>query len=941
MERPSLPRDPLTLSAGIVPMRPDQISRNPTLNPWLLACLLGGALTPAVDAAAPAARPPATKPAAKAAAPMAPAAYLAALPTLIDRDLFFGDAEITAPQLSPDGAFIAFLKPWNGTRNVWVKRTEEPIDKARPVTADARRPVLNYFWGGGGKFLLWVRDRDADDGVNLYAVDPAAAAAAGADVPAPRNLTDLKGVRAVFYHVPPTDPDAVYVGLNDRDQAWPDLYKVKLSTGERTLLRRNTDRIVGWHFDLKDALRLATRGGENGDQEVLRVDEAGVRRIASCGIFETCEPVRFHKDGRRVYVMTNHGPGLDRVQLSLVDVASGQEERVESDPENKVDLAGPIFSDVTQELIATRYVDDKPRWYWRDESFAAVYEDLVQKLPGREISLLSSTQDERLYLVSARGDVEPGETYLFDRASGTLTLQYRLREALPRTALSEMKAIRYASSDGLEIPAFLTMPKGAPAKGLPLVVVPHGGPWARDMWGYSGLVQFLANRGYAVLQPNFRGSTGFGRKFLDAGNLQWGDRMQDDITWGVKSLVTEGVVDPKRVAILGVSYGGYATLAGLAFTPDVYAAGVSIVGPSSLTTLLESIPPFWEFGRKTFSVRMGDPATPEGKARLARQSPLGAAAKIRAPLLVVQGGSDPRAKKSESDQVVFALRRRGVPVEYLVAPDEGHGFQRPVNTMAAYAAAEAFLARHLGGRAERHLTPEVAARLKEITVDPKTVEPPPRLAAWPAPKPARPLEPGTLRYKSRMERDGHSMEAAVASVVEDGGDGWVVTDTMQSPVGVTTDRAVLSRDTLALRSRTLSRGEASVVRLDVKNGKIVGESRMSGAPRSIDVAFAGDLFADGPGAARLLATLPLGAGYTATYRNFDLSRHQVKPMELKVTGSETVTVPAGTFEAFTVEVASPDDGAKITFWVAKAAAKVVKSVAVVPQSGATLTTELQ
>ena len=261
-----------------------------------------------------------------------------------------------------------------------------------------------------------------------------------------------------------------------------------------------------------------------------------------------------------------------------------------------------------------------------------------------------------------------------------------------------MKAIRYPSSDGLEIPAFLTLPKGVAAKNLPTIVVPHGGPWGRDSWGFNNLAQFLANRGYAVLQPNFRASTGYGKKFLNAGNKQWGDKMQDDITWGVKHLVAQGIADPKRVGIMGGSYGGYATLAGVAFTPDLYAAAVDIVGPSNLITLLESIPPYWEAGRMIFHERMGDPTTAEGKAQLQRQSPLNSAQKIKTPLLVAQGANDPRVKKAEAEQIVIALRDRGFPVEYILAPDEGHGFQRPVNSMALWAASEKFFAKHLGGR---------------------------------------------------------------------------------------------------------------------------------------------------------------------------------------------------------------------------------------------------
>ena len=346
---------------------------------------------------------------------------------------------------------------------------------------------------------------------------------------------------------------------------------------------------------------------------------------------------------------------------------------------------------------------------------------MQSKLQNKEIGFASSTNDERMWLISAYSDTEPGETYLYNRDTKDLKLQYKIRDKINRADLAPMQSITYKSSDGLEIPAYLTLPKGVPAKNLPLIVNPHGGPWARSGWGYNSYAQFLANRGYAVLQPNFRASTGFGKKFLNAGNNEWGQKMQDDITWGVKHLVSQGIVDPKRVGILGGSYGGYATLAGVAYTPDLYAAGVAIVAPSNLKTLLEAIPPYWEAGRTIMYRRMGDPNTPEGKAQMERQSPLNSADKIKTPLLVVQGTNDPRVNIHEANQIVVALRDRGFPVEYMVAPDEGHGFARPVNNMAMIAKAEKFLAKHLGGRYQESMTPEVAKRLGEITVDPKTV----------------------------------------------------------------------------------------------------------------------------------------------------------------------------------------------------------------------------
>lgn len=639
---------------------------------------------------------------------------------IIDRELFFGNPEISSATLSPDGRYIAFRKPWEGTLNLWVKKIEEPFDQARRITAETRRPIPGFFWSRDSRFVLFVQDQGGDENFNVYAVNPSTAPAEGKDVPAARNLTEARGARAVIYDVPRHNPDVIFVGLNDRDPAWHDLYQVRISTGERKLLRQNTEKIAGWVFDRAGALRLAVRTDDNGDTHILRVTEKGFEQVYSCTVFETCGVLQYHPDNQRVYLLTNQGEP-DLSQLVLFDPATRKETLVEADPLEQVDLSAAIFSEKTGELVATAYVGDRLRMYFRDKAYEADYELIKKKLPEMELSLAGSTADERRWMISASSDVEPGERYLYDRDKKALTKQYQVFEKLPREHLAGMKPIRYKSSDGLEIPAYLMLPKGAPARNLPLLVVPHGGPWARDTFGYNAMAQFFANRGYAVLLPNFRSSTGFGEKFLNAGNNEWGQKMQDDLTWGVKHLVSEGIADPKRVGILGGSYGGYAALAGVAFTPEVYAAAVSIVGPSSLLTLLDSLPPYWEAGRKMFYARMGDPTTPEGKKQLERQSPLFAADKIRTPLFVVQGANDPRVKKAESDQIVVALRDRGFPVEYMVAPDEGHGFSRPVNNMAMFAAIEKFLAKHLSGRFQESMTPEVAARLKEIMVDPRTV----------------------------------------------------------------------------------------------------------------------------------------------------------------------------------------------------------------------------
>lgn len=865
-----------------------------------------------------------------------------AQPPLIDRELFFGDPEIAGAQISPDGKFIAFVKPFKGTRNIWVKRTEEPFDKAKPITADTTRPIPSFFWSRDGKYILFVQDKAGDENYLVYAVDPAAGPAAGQEVPAARNLTDVKGVRAIIYAIPRTDMDAMYIGLNDRDKAWHDLYKVRISTGERTLVRQNTERIVGWTFDLKDQLRMATRVADNGDTEVLRVDDKGFTKVYSCSVFEGCGPTRFHKDGKRVYFVTNKGANIDLLRFELFDPMTGKEELVETDPLNRVDFGDAAFSEVTDELVLTSYEDERTRLYWKDKSFEADYKLLQKKLPGKELGLGSSTKDERLWLVSASSDTEPGERYLFDRNTKKLTLQYRTREKLNRDYLASMKPVKYKSSDGLEIPAYLTLPKGVAAKGLPMIVFPHGGPWARDSWGYDAFAQFWANRGYAVLQPNFRGSTGYGKKFIDAGNKQWGDKMQDDITWGVKYLIEQGIVDPKRVGIMGGSYGGYATLAGVTFTPDMYAAAVDYVGPSNLITLLETIPPYWEAGRQLFYQRMGDPNTPEGKAQLNRQSPLNSATKIKTPLLVVQGQNDPRVNKREADQIVIALRDRGFPVEYINAPDEGHGFARPVNNMAMFASAEKFMAKYLGGRFQEDMKPEVAARLKEITVDVKTVTLPKKVEATASgPKPSTDLSAGTYKYKATIVAGPQTIPLTTTTEIkEDGGD-WVLTETADTPFGKFVDTSTVEKGSLALKHRYIDQAGV-IINLDFKDNKATGTMTQNGQSKSISVEVGGIIFGDGGGAFDVLARLPLAADYSTTFRNYDVQKQKAKLKSLKVLGTESITVPAGTFDAYKVELIAADDEAdKQTVWIAKDTHKVIKITATLPSlGGAVMTSEL-
>jgi dipeptidyl aminopeptidase/acylaminoacyl peptidase len=860
-------------------------------------------------------------------------------PPLIDRDVIFGNPEIAAAELSPDGKYIAFLKPWKDTRNVYVKAVGEPFSAARLLTTETKRPVAGYLWTRDSKYILFAKDNDGDENFNVYAVDPSAKPAPGADAPPSRDLTGLKNVRVMLYDVPKSDPDIAYIGLNDRDKAWHDLYRLKISSGEKTLVRKNTERITGWVFDLKGQLRLATRSAENGDTEMLRVDAEGFTKVYSCSVFETCAPLHFQPGDQRVYLETNKG--ADLISLVVFDPQTSKTEVVESDPLGKVDLGGALFSEATDELVETWYTSDRVKTYYKNKAFGDDVHWIEGRFPDHEIRVVSRTKDEQTWLVTAVSDTEPGETLLFDRKTRALTPQFKIWEKLPRTELAEMKSVTYKSSDGLEIPAYLTLPKGIPARNLPTLIIPHGGPWGRDQWGYNPLAQFFANRGYAVLMPNFRASTGYGRKFLDAGNLEWGRKMQDDLTWGVKYMVSQGIADPKRVGILGGSYGGYATLAGVAFTPDLYAAAVDIVGPSNLITLLDSIPPYWESIRKLFYSRMGDPNTPQGKALLMEESPLSSADKIRTPLLVAQGANDPRVNRREAEQIVIALRDRGFPVEYILAPDEGHGFARPVNNLALFMASEKFLAQHLGGRFQEGGTAEEIARLKEITVDPKTVVLAKKIdpGTISAPKPAMELQAGTYNYQVKIEAGGQQMNMKLSTAIQDGAGSWIATNQMDTPQGAATDTATLEKGSLLLLKRSVRQGPVAID-LDFAGNKATGKMSMNGQDRPIAVDLGGPLFADAAGAEQVIACLPLAEGYSTTFRNFDVQTQKVQLMQLTVAGKEQIKVPAGTFDTLRVEISSADGGSdKKTLWIAGETHKVVKATAALASMGGAVMTE--
>ncbi|WP_228412797.1 S9 family peptidase [Chryseobacterium sp. G0162] len=635
---------------------------------------------------------------------------------LLDRGLFFGNPEISGGQLSPDGKWISFTKEYGGIMNIWVKKIDESFEKARPLT-DSKRPLNGYFWSEDGKYILYVKDKNGDENMNIFAVDPMAKATNG--VPESRNLTPINEVRAQIYMVSRKDPDLLMVGLNNRDKAWHDLYSLKISTGELKKVFENKDRITGYNFDWDEKLRILNRTDDKGTTQFLYKEGDKLTPIYETLVTEEAYIPNWNEDNSKFYLVTNNG-ALDKSTLFMMDPKTKQTTKIESDPKEKVDFGGLFMDRNTRKMISTSYTGDKTDYYWKDKTWEANYKFLKSKFPGREVDFSSSTKDYSKFLISVWGDQYVSESYFFDTKTKELIFQYTPRPELKKVEkyLASMTPIRYKSSDGLEIPAYFTLPSGSSGKNVPVVVLVHGGPKGpRDYWGYNSIVQFLANRGYAVLQPNFRASGGYGKKFQNAGDLQWGKLMQDDITWGVKHLIEKGIADKNKVVIMGGSYGGYATLAGLAFTPDVYAAGVDIVGPSNLFTLLDSVPAYWEAARASLYGMVGNPNTEEGKKIMHAASPLFSVDKINKPLLIVQGANDPRVKQAEADQIVIALRDKGKKVNYILADDEGHGFRKPVNSMAMYAETEKFLSEVIGGRYQKDMPENVAKRLKEMTVD--------------------------------------------------------------------------------------------------------------------------------------------------------------------------------------------------------------------------------
>jgi dipeptidyl aminopeptidase/acylaminoacyl peptidase len=608
------------------------------------------------------------------------------LPPLIPRETLFGNPEKTQPRISPDGKLLAYLAPQEGVLNVWVRTVGQADDQV--VTADKKRGIRFFAWQQDSENLLYIQDQGGDENFHVYQTNLKAKST--------RDLTPYPGARAQNLMTDPRFPGELLVGLNLRDKRLHDVHRIDLKTGGVELDTQNPGDVAAWVTDNRFQVRIAQAMRPDGGMVIRIRDDAKSpwRTLTEWGPDETFGGViGFTPDDKGVWLVTSVGANAAR--LVELDVASGKTAVLAEDPQ--YDISGVLVHPKKRTLEAVQFHRARQEWTVLDKTLLPDFGALRQVRDG-DFYLASRDLEDKTWIVAYVVDDGPVAYYAYDRATQKATPLMVDRPALAKYPLAKMQPISFAARDGLQIHGYLSLPPGLPPKSLPMVLNVHGGPWGRDQWGLRGDVQWLANRGYAVLLVNFRGSTGYGKAHLNAGNREWGAKMHDDLLDAKKWAIAEGYADPKKVCIFGGSYGGYAVLVGLAFTPEEFACGVDIVGPSNLVTLLKSIPPYWIPMKSAFDRRVGKVETEEDF--LKSRSPLFKAGEIKAPLLIGQGANDPRVKQAESDQIVEAMRKNGKPVEYLVFPDEGHGFARPENRLKFFAATEAFLAKYLGGRAE-------------------------------------------------------------------------------------------------------------------------------------------------------------------------------------------------------------------------------------------------
>lgn len=608
---------------------------------------------------------------------------IAAPAPLIPLKEFFRNPSEAGHDLSPDGENILLLKPWENRMNVWVQPTQG--GEARRITAVTERDIPGAFWINN-RAIAYPMDDGGDENFHIFLV--------GLDGADPKDITPYEETRAEVIDVLKRDPERMLISHNQRDKRVFDLYRYNLTTGESKLVVENPGNITSYIADHEGQVRVATSNdGVNTSLLYRETEDEEFQNVLTTNFRETLTPYFFTYDNKRLYAASNLG--RDTEAAVIFDPVTAEESEVLY-VHPQVDIGGILASDEREKVTGVTFIAAKRGYAFFDDTRAEIQRFLENQLPGYEVSVVSSSLDESRFLVRGSSSRTRGAYYFYDHNTKEFRKLADISPWLEESQMAKMEPITYQSRDGLFIHGYLTLPVGVEASNLPTVILPHGGPWARDTWGFRPDVQFLANRGYAVLQMNFRGSTGFGRKFWEMSFKEWGKTMQDDITDGVQWLIDRGVADPKRVGIYGGSYGGYAVLAGLTFTPDLYACGVDYVGVSNLFTILETIPPYWEPMRDMMYEMMGDPEADKTLMRAA--SPVFHADKITAPLLIVQGANDPRVKKAESDQMVEALRAREVDVPYMVKDNEGHGFRNEENKFEMYRAAEQFFAKHLGGR---------------------------------------------------------------------------------------------------------------------------------------------------------------------------------------------------------------------------------------------------
>ena len=600
---------------------------------------------------------------------------------------FFRNSEVRSYDISPDGKYLSYMAPYESRMNIFVQQAGS--DSARRITSETDRDIAGYFWANNDR-LLYLKDTGGDENYQLYGVN-----LDGSD---PKAYTAIPGVRTQIIDPLEEIDSLIIVSTNQRDPQIFDPYRLNLNTGEMTLLAENPGNIQGWMTDHDGKLRVAYAIVDGVNTQILyrETEQEPFRPVLTTSFKDEVSFYVFTPDNKMVYATSNIG--RDKAALVVVDPATGQE--VEELYANDLyDVIGLGYSKAKKKLTGAYCEGPKDviRHFF-DPQTEESFRKLQAQLPGYQVSTTATNKAEDMKIVYAGNDRTRGTYYLYDVKADKLTKIADLAPWIQAEEMAEMIPVSYPSRDGLTIEGYLTLPAGLTmetARQLPVVVNPHGGPWARDSWGYNPEVQFLANRGYAVLQMNFRGSTGYGRKFKELSYKQWGQTMQNDITDGVRWLISQGIADSTRIAIYGGSYGGYATLAGLTYTPDLYACGVDYVGVSNLFTFLQTIPPYWKPMLDMMYEMVGDPQ--KDSTMLAACSPALNADRIKAPLLVVQGANDPRVNKAESDQMVAALRARGVDVDYMVRDNEGHGFHNEENRFAFYRTMERFLAKHLKG----------------------------------------------------------------------------------------------------------------------------------------------------------------------------------------------------------------------------------------------------